>query len=170
MTAYPDPHDARHTPSSGQTELHGIAEVAAASGLSPDTLRWYEKEGLLPRVPRDSGGRRRYRPADRDLVTLLVGLRAAGMSTSAMKAFVDLMGEGAASHGRRIALLDAARDDLAARRRALEQTERALEAKIRHYEELIAAGRDCDGSPVADADRPAQASRRIDPISSEELS
>lgn len=38
----------------------GIAEVAATTGLSQDTLRWYEKEGLVPPVARDHASRRRY--------------------------------------------------------------------------------------------------------------
>jgi DNA-binding transcriptional MerR regulator len=39
------------------------SEVARAAGISPDTLRYYERRGLLPRPPRDANGYRRY-PAD----------------------------------------------------------------------------------------------------------
>ena len=42
----------------------GISEVAESTGFSVDTLRWYEREGLFPRVERDSSRRRRYSPHD----------------------------------------------------------------------------------------------------------
>ncbi|MDU6252090.1 MAG: MerR family transcriptional regulator, partial [Cutibacterium avidum] len=104
--------------------------MAAESVLSMDTLRWYEKEGMLPPVGRGVDGRRRYAPADRNLVLLLARLRETGMTTRAMKEFVALVGEGAASHGRRIALLTETRAGLEARRRALDAALRALDAKV----------------------------------------
>ena len=125
-----------------------ISAMAAESGLSMDTLRWYEKEGMLPPVGRGVDGRRRYAPADRNLVLLLARLRETGMTTRAMKEFVALVGEGAASHRRRIALLTETRAGLEARRRALDDALRALDAKVAHYQELIDAGRDCDGGAV----------------------
>ena len=69
-----------------------ISAMAAESGLSMDTLRWYEKEGMLPPVGRGVDGRRRYAPADRNLVLLLARLRETGMTTRAMKEFVALVG------------------------------------------------------------------------------
>lgn len=143
---------------SGETDV-GIAEMAELSGLSPDTLRWYEKEGILPRVNRDATGRRSYGPRERDLVLLLTALRATGMPTAAMKSFVALLDEGAASHGRRITLLEETREMLAQRRRSLAAAEAALEAKIGHYRELIAAGLDCEGAPVPAAVRELQTAR-----------
>lgn len=91
-----------------------IAEMARVSGLSTDTLRWYEREGILPRVGRSSTGHRRYSERDQGILALLVALRDTGMSTSDMKHFVELMDEGAASHGRRIALLEREREMLTA--------------------------------------------------------
>ena len=129
------------------TEL-GIAEVAELTGLSTDTLRWYEREGILPTVSRGASGRRRYSPQERDLVLLLTSLRATGMPTAMMKDFVQLVMEGAASHGRRVSLLAHARELLEERRRKLDQAEAALDSKIEHYRILIDAGLDCDGAPV----------------------
>lgn len=81
------------------------------------------------------------------------------MPTAAMKDFVALLAEGAASHGRRIALLEETRVMLAERRRALDAAEAALEGKIDHYRELIAAGLDCDGAPVSEEVRQRQTAR-----------
>ena len=136
-----------------------IAEMARVSGLSTDTLRWYEREGILPRVGRSSTGHRRYSVRDLGILALLVALRDTGMSTSDMKHFVELMDEGAASHGRRIALLEREREMLGERRRQLDRAEAALEGKIQHYEQLIAAGLDCEGAPVPEDLRTLQAAR-----------
>ncbi len=62
----------------------GIAEVARLSGLSQDTLRWYEREGLLPAVRRGPDRRRRYTRRDAALVEMLAKLRDSGMPTGEM--------------------------------------------------------------------------------------
>ena len=90
----------------------------------------------------------RYTARDRDLVLLLAALRDTGMPTALMKEFVALVAEGASSHGRRIGVLAQTRGLLEQRRSALEAAMAALDAKIAHYEELIAAGLDCDRHPV----------------------
>lgn len=137
----------------------GIAEMAEQCGLSVDTLRWYEKDGILPPIPRTPDGRRVYGQADAGLVSLLAALRQTGMTTQQMREFVTLLGEGAASHGRRITLLEEVRTDLMRQREAIESAQRALEAKIAHYEELIDAGLDCQGSAVPIALRAQQRTR-----------
>lgn len=136
-----------------------IAEMSALTGLSTDTLRWYEREGILPPVGRTGSGRRRYNRRERDLVLLLAALRDTGMPTAMMKTFSDLLREGAASHGRRIALLEQTRALLDERRRKIDAAAASLDDKIRHYQELIEAGLDCDGAPVPDEVRPLQAAR-----------
>ncbi len=52
-----------------------IAEVARRTGLSKDTLRYYEKAGLIEAVKRSSGGQRRYAANDLDWLTFLLRLR-----------------------------------------------------------------------------------------------
>ncbi|MBF0696298.1 MerR family transcriptional regulator [Actinomyces bowdenii] len=133
--------------------------MARLSGLSQDTLRWYEKEGLLPPVPRSTDGRRRYRAQDRSMVQLLAALRRTGMPTGEMKRFVGLLTEGAASHGRRITVLQAHLERLHERRRLIDDAEARLTAKIDHYEELISRGLDCTGDPVPEDQRATQATR-----------
>lgn len=126
----------------------GIADMARRCGLSPDTLRWYEREGLIPHVARTSDGRRAYSEADQRTVHLLTRLRDTGMPTADMREFVRLLGQGASSHGRRVSILRRTAARLEERRRAIDDAQRALAAKIAHYEELIDAGLDCGGRPV----------------------
>lgn len=52
-----------------------IGELARDLGVSADTLRFYERDGLLPRPPRGENGYREYGPADRERVRLLLDLR-----------------------------------------------------------------------------------------------
>lgn len=137
----------------------GITETAARTGLSTDTLRWYEKEGVLPPVPRSASGRRVYGEREQVLLDLLLALRAAGLSTADMKEFVGLMEQGASTHGRRLDLLERTRRELAARRRRLAAADEALARKAEHYRRLIAVGRDCEGAPVPPESRAAQAAR-----------
>lgn len=126
----------------------GIREVSERTGLSVDTLRWYEKEGLLPPIPRDVDGHRLYPEQTVAFIELVVALRRTGLPVADTRAFVDLAGDGASSHGRRIALLERQRDAIHEHQRQLAADLAAVDAKIVHYGELIAAGLDCDGLPV----------------------
>ncbi|WOQ16009.1 hypothetical protein [Raineyella sp. W15-4] len=67
------------------------------------------------------------------------------MPTAEMMSFVQMLGEGAASHASRIALLERHRRRLSERRAAIDAADRALESKISHYRRLIAQGLDCHG-------------------------
>lgn len=64
---------------SEQEEQFGIGEVAARTGLEPDTLRYFERQGILPAPRRDTAGRRQYVAVDVDLIRMLVHLRETGM-------------------------------------------------------------------------------------------
>lgn len=126
----------------------GISEMANLAGLSKDTLRWYEREGMLPDVPRGPTGYRTYTGRVASLVILLSRLRATGMPTADMRLFAQLVGQGAASHGRRVAVLEAHRVRIAEQQQRLAEASEALEGKLAHYEHLIAHGLDCDGAPI----------------------
>jgi DNA-binding transcriptional MerR regulator len=52
-----------------------IGELAGALGVSADTLRYYERSGLLPRPPRGENGYREYGPADHERIRLMIDLR-----------------------------------------------------------------------------------------------
>lgn len=126
----------------------GISEVAEITGLSLDTLRWYEREGLTPRVERDSNGRRCYSPRAVQLLRTLVRLRRTGMPIREMRTFARLAAEGAATHSQRLALLAAHRERVVARLAEFYDDLAALDEKTEHYKTLIEQGLDCDGSPL----------------------
>ncbi|HET9423526.1 MAG TPA: MerR family transcriptional regulator [Nocardioides sp.] len=134
----------------------GIRIASERTGLTPDTLRWYEREGLLPAPPRGADGRRVYDERLLAFVRLVVALRRTGMAVADVRDFVELSREGAASHGRRLSLLEEQRDSIVEQRRRLDDDLAAVEQKIDHYRSLIARGLDCDGLPVD----PATAARQ----------
>lgn len=82
-----------------------IGEVAARMGLSADALRYYEREGLLSPVLRDSAGRRQYDIDGLHLLDVLLCLRRTGMPIRGAREFADLVRAGQTTVPQRVALL-----------------------------------------------------------------
>ncbi|MEV8555874.1 MerR family transcriptional regulator [Streptomyces sp. NPDC051917] len=117
-----------------------IAQVAERTGLTQDTLRYYEKAGLIERVGRTTGNQRRYRTADLAWLEFLLRLRETGMSISDMQRYARLRAEGDGTLAERLAMLREHRAALADRMRALRRNAFALDDKISHYEGLLHDG------------------------------
>lgn len=132
------------------TTPRGIAAVAHHTGLTQDTLRWYEREGLIPRVPRAADGRRAYDDASVRLVELIVRLRRTAMPVAQIKTFCRMLEDGAPTHGRRMTLLREHRERLLLQLAQLREDLEAVDAKIGHYEWLVAQGLDCAEEPITD--------------------
>jgi len=115
-----------------------IADVSERTGLSHDTLRYYEKAGLIEPVGRTSGNQRRYAAADLDWLAFLLRLRETGMSIADMQHFARLRADGDATVADRLAMLQTHRQSLDARIRSLRRNASALDQKIEHYEQLLA--------------------------------
>jgi DNA-binding transcriptional MerR regulator len=114
----------------------GIAEVAERTGLTPDTLRWYEREGMIPHVARGTDRRRRYDEQSVQRIELLVRLRATGMPTSEMREFAELFSGGIETHKRRLEMLLAHRRRIVARQQRLAECLDAVDTKIKFYRRL----------------------------------
>ncbi|WP_329541058.1 MerR family transcriptional regulator [Streptomyces sp. NBC_01358] len=114
-----------------------IAEVSEQTGLSHDTLRYYEKAGLIERVGRNSGNQRRYATADLAWLAFLLRLRETGMSIADMQHFAQLRGAGDATITDRLTMLRTHRGALADHMRSLRRNAKALDNKIKHYEQLL---------------------------------
>lgn len=111
-----------------------VSEAAAKVGLSAYTLRWYEQEGLLAPVGRDSAGRRRYSQADLDWLLLLTRLRRTGMPVRDMRRYAELVRAGDHTRPARLALLTAHRDRVLARMLDLQEDLDVLNDKIGLYD------------------------------------
>ncbi|KOV65779.1 MerR family transcriptional regulator [Streptomyces sp. MMG1121] len=114
-----------------------IAQVAERTGLSHDTLRYYEKAGLIERVGRTTGNQRRYQTADLAWLEFLLRLRETGMSIADMQRFARLRAQGDTTIAGRLAMLREHRAELADRIRSLRRNAAALDDKIAHYEGLL---------------------------------
>jgi DNA-binding transcriptional MerR regulator len=122
---------------SQQEQSLTIAQVSEITRLSADTLRYYEKAGLIERVGRNTGNQRRYASADLAWLEFLLRLRETGMSIEDMKRFARLRAAGDTTISDRIAILRDHSDRLAEHIRALQQNALALDYKINHYEQLL---------------------------------
>lgn len=114
---------------------YAIAEAAHRSGLSIDTLRYYERIQLIDPPARDSGGRRAY--SDDDLVWLefLTKLRMTGMPIRMMREYAKLRHQGMSSAGRRKAILVEQRTEVLSRIVELNSCLDVLNYKIANYEQ-----------------------------------
>lgn len=101
-----------------------IKQVAQKLALTAYTLRYYEKEGLLPFVERDENGNRQFNDNDIEWVMLIRCLRDTGMSISEIKCYVDLCIDGD--------------NTIETRKQLMLQHKRVVEQKIKQMTEFLA--------------------------------
>ena len=117
-----------------------IREVSEKYGLSQDTLRYYERVGMIPPVNRTAGGIRNYTEEDLSWVELAKCMRSAGLPVEAMIEYVRMFREGDSTLSARLQLLTKQRDALLEQRRHIDATLARLNYKIEHYEEAVRTG------------------------------
>ena len=119
-----------------------IAEVSRRYGLTADTLRYYERIGLIPPVPRNGSGVRCYDEASCRWVELMKCMRAAGVQTDALIEYVALYQQGDGTIEARKNLLIEQRRQLRGRMAEMQESLTRLDHKISLYEEgKMAEGR-----------------------------
>jgi len=107
-----------------------IQQVAQQTGLSIDTLRYYERIGLLEPVGRAQNGHRRYTQHDLAWIDLLIGLRNTGMPRAQMVRFAQLRRQGSATLSERRLMLEQHQHLLEQHMQELERYMTALQQKI----------------------------------------
>ncbi|MGI6182919.1 MAG: MerR family transcriptional regulator [Candidatus Fimadaptatus sp.] len=112
-----------------------ITEVSKRFELTPDTLRYYERIGLLPEVSRTSGGIRDYSEEDCNWVAYIKCMRSAGVSVETLIEYVALCRQGDATIPARKRLLQEQREQIAARLEEMQNTLARLDRKLEGYEE-----------------------------------
>ncbi|WP_418956879.1 MerR family transcriptional regulator [Streptomyces tritici] len=117
-------------------DRYTISEVAALTGLTAHTLRWYERIGLMPHVDRSHTGQRRFTRRDLDWLAFVGKLRLTGMPVADMVRYAELVRAGDHTHAERQALLEATRRDVLHRIAELQDTLAVLDFKITHYGNL----------------------------------
>ena len=114
-----------------------IAEVAKKYGLTADTLRYYERIGLLATVNRTSGGIRDYSEEDCRWVEYIKCMRAAGVSVETLIEYVKLFHQGAETIAARKKLLLEQREQIVARINEMNEVLAKLDWKLDGYEERM---------------------------------
>ena len=112
-----------------------IAEVSRKYDISADTLRYYERIGLIPPVPRTRGGLRDYGEESCGWIQLMKCMRAAGVQIEALIESVDLFQQGDATLDARKALLVEQRDQLVSWMAEMQASLDLLNQKIDRYEQ-----------------------------------
>lgn len=110
-----------------------IGELAALTGLSAHTIRYYERIGLIPYATRDASGQRAYDRAVLEWIGFLGRLKTTGMPIQGMLRYAELRAAGRATEAERCALLTAHRDAVRAQVAELQTCLLVLDKKIDGY-------------------------------------
>ena len=114
-----------------------IKEASQLTGVSADTLRYYERIGLIPTVPRSESGIRNYDEVSIGWINFIKCMRGAGLPIEALIEYVALYKEGNKTEASRKAILIEQRDILQERMDSLQKTLDKLNYKINNYELLM---------------------------------
>ncbi|WP_181312154.1 MerR family transcriptional regulator [Nocardioides campestrisoli] len=124
-----------------------IAEAADRAGLSIDTLRYYERDGLLLRpVGRSATGHRRYLDDDLRWIEMVTRLRATGMPIRDVRRYAALVRAGSGNEAARLELLRGHRQAVLARLAEVTEHLGAIDRKIGAYENAV-EGVDLERTP-----------------------
>lgn len=114
-----------------------IAEVSERYGLSLDTLRYYERIGLIPPVHRNESGIRDYNELDLRRVDFIKCMRSAGLPVEVLIEYIRLVQQGDQTVETRKEILKEQRELLAARMQEMQKTLDILDHKIEVYENAV---------------------------------
>lgn len=118
-----------------------IKEVAEKYGISTDTLRYYERVGMIPPVARTAGGIRNYSDDDLSWVELVLCMRNAGLPIEAIIEYVKLYRMGDSTFEARLQLLTEQRMALIEQKKKIDITLERLNYKIARYEVAVETGK-----------------------------
>jgi DNA-binding transcriptional MerR regulator len=127
-----------------------IAEAAAHTGLTPDTLRYYERDGLLVRpVGRSASGHRQYDEDALRWIEMVNRLRATGMPIRDVRRYAELVRAGDGNEVERLALLQAHRQQVLDQLAEVQRHLGAIDMKIGIYTDSLARrGLDLERTPT----------------------
>lgn len=114
-----------------------IREIAAKTNMSTDTLRYYERIGLLPPVPRNAAGIRNYDEYFVNFINFIKKLKASGMSLEHIIDYIRLAEKGDATIQERKKLLAEARETLLDKINSLQLVAELADYQLRNYENLL---------------------------------
>ena len=120
--------------------MYTVGEMAKLLNIPGSTLRYYDKEGLLPFVERSSGGIRMFQEKDYEWLKVISCLKKAGMSLKDIREYIHLAMEGDSTIEERLQLFYRQRQILQAQMEELQHTMDVLDFKCWYYEQAIQDG------------------------------
>jgi len=114
-----------------------IAEVSERYGISLDTLRYYERIGLIPPVNRNKSGIRDYGEIDVKRIEFIKCMRNAGLPIEVLVEYVGLVQQGDKTIEARKEILKEQREQLLSKMEELQKTLNLLDYKIALYENAV---------------------------------
>ncbi len=128
---------------------YSIAEAAQRLGLTTDTLRYYERDGLMVVAPgRAPSGHRRYTDDDLGWITMVTRLRSTGMPIRTVRAYAELCRQGEGNEAARLELLHSHRDRVLADLAVVTEHLGAINRKISLYEATLQWPEEVDARPA----------------------
>ena len=118
-----------------------IKEVSEQLEITQDTLRYYEKVGMVPPVTRTKGGIRDCQEEDIGWVKLVTCMRSAGLPVKVMIDYLNLYKQGNSTIQERCTLLKEQREKLLEQKKQIEETLEKLNYKIARYEVAVETGK-----------------------------
>ena len=112
-----------------------IKEAAEKTGISTDNLRYYERIGLIPEVPRSAGGIRDYDADTMHWIDFALRFKKSGLSLEAIREYIQLAIQGEKTKGARKEILLEARQVLSEKRAQIQESLDMIDYKLSHWEE-----------------------------------
>lgn len=119
---------------------YSIGEVAKKLDLTVYTLRYYDKEGLMPFVERTTSGTRLFKDSDIDFLKIIQCLKLTGMPIKDIKDFIVWCSEGDSTLKQRYDMFTERKAIVEAQMEELRRTMEVIEHKRSYYETALEAG------------------------------
>lgn len=120
--------------------LYTVGEMATMLGLAPSTLRYYDKEGLLPFLQRSESGIRVFSDTDYEWLKIIECLKATGMPLKDIRGFIHLAMQGDDTIEQRLQLFLRQRESVLRQLTKLQETLDIIDFKCWYYEMARQAG------------------------------
>ena len=120
--------------------VYTLGEMAKLLGVTASTLRYYDKEGLLPFVERSSGGIRMFRESDIEWLRVIECMKKAGMSIKDIRQYIELALKGDDTIELRLMMFRRQKEVLQQKMAEMQHTMAMVEYKCWYYETAKAAG------------------------------
>ncbi|PKM75979.1 MAG: MerR family transcriptional regulator [Firmicutes bacterium HGW-Firmicutes-15] len=120
--------------------IYTVGEMAKMLSVAPSTLRYYDKEGLLPFLERSGGGMRMFKDADFEWLFIIDCLKKAGMPIKDIRDFIEMVMKGDETIGDRLELFNKQRKAVEEKISQLQATLDTLNYKCWYYETAKKAG------------------------------